>query len=108
MIVFAFDRAAADDFEGCMTGHERYKAHLPNLANARAYCQAEEQRMRNDPALSEEELEVALQQRCPAVQAVCDQVAPESGHAACESFLQRGFGDEAQLAAAQEANGVLK
>ena len=91
-----------------MAGHERYKSHLTDLENARAQCEAEEQQLRNDPTLSEEELEVALQQQCPAKQAVCNQVAPERGHAACEAFLQSGFGDEAQVAAAQEANGVLK
>jgi hypothetical protein len=104
----ALDKAIADDFEGCMAGHDRYKSHLTDLENARAQCDAEEQQLRNDPTLSEEELEMALQQQCPAKQVVCNQVAPESGHAACEAFLQSGFGDELQMAAAQEANGVLK
>lgn len=108
LMVAATCIAHADDFSDCMQGLDGYQAHLPELENARAECAAEDQRLRNDPSLSEEELEAALQQQCPAKQRVCDKIQPEVGHAACEGFLQNRGGNENELASASQANDILK
>ena len=98
----------ADDLDDCLQGHERYQIYLPNLQQARAQCDARSDQIRADPTLSEEDMELQLQTRCPMKQVVCGDIRPEEGHAGCENYLQHGGGSESDYAAATQANAVLK
>ena len=82
--------ARADDFDKCMQGFDRYKSNLAELEDARAQWA----KMPKDAN--------------PALDRACEKIAPETGHAACEAFLQSGGAKGAQLTSAQKANRILE
>jgi hypothetical protein len=106
VVGFAAVPSHADDLDDCLAGLQRYQAYFPQLQQARAQCNAHYERIRMDPALSEEEKELQLQSKCPMKQGVCQAIYPEQAHLGCENYLQYGNGGDA--AAAASANAVLK
>ena len=107
LILLGLSPARADDFSNCMQGLARYNSYLAELQNARAQCDARSDQIRADPTLSDDDKEMQLQTKCPMLQAVCNKIHPEQGHAACENFLQNG-GNDSNYASAGQANGILK
>lgn len=109
-LTVACDRsvARADDLDDCLEGYARYQAYLPSLQQARLQCQARSDQIRNDPTLSEVDMEAQLQTPCPMKQTVCGYIRPEEGHAACESYLQYSGGSDGNYSAANQSNAVLK
>jgi hypothetical protein len=98
----------AEDFDECIEGQQRYQAYLPSLQQARAQCQTRSDQIRADPTLSDDDKEYQLQSPCPMKQTVCAYIRPEEGHAACESYLQYGGGQDNDYTVANQANAILK
>lgn len=73
----------ADAVSDCSQHYNVYVNSLPELTAVRGQCEAESNAHRNDPSLSEEELEAKLQSGCVAKQQFCLKVNPYDGADAC-------------------------